>query len=70
MLGFSETTAKSTTRNATSAVQAAHTRPTPRIGGLAYGIFNCFSFGYRQHPCGTHFERFTSFCCWSGRGSG
>ena len=35
MLGFSETTAKSTTRSDTSAVQAAHTRPTPRIGGLA-----------------------------------
>ena len=32
---FSKTTAKSTTRNDTSAVQAAHTRPTPRIGGLA-----------------------------------
>ena len=35
MLGFLETIAKSTTRNDTSAVQAAHTRPTPRIGGLA-----------------------------------
>jgi UDP-GlcNAc:undecaprenyl-phosphate/decaprenyl-phosphate GlcNAc-1-phosphate transferase len=35
MLGFSKATAKSTTRNDTSAVQAAHTRPTPRIGGLA-----------------------------------
>ena len=32
---FSKTTAKSITRNDTSAVQAAHTRPTPRIGGLA-----------------------------------
>ena len=35
MLGFSKATVKSITRNDTSAVQAAHTRPTPRIGGLA-----------------------------------
>ncbi|MDB4073601.1 glycosyltransferase [Ascidiaceihabitans sp.] len=35
MLGFSKNIAKSTTRNDTSAVQAAHTRPTPRIGGVA-----------------------------------
>ena len=35
MLWFPKVAAKSTTRNDTSAVQAAHTRPTPRIGGLA-----------------------------------
>ena len=35
MLGFSKATVKSITRNDTSAVQAAHTKPTPRIGGLA-----------------------------------
>jgi UDP-GlcNAc:undecaprenyl-phosphate/decaprenyl-phosphate GlcNAc-1-phosphate transferase len=35
MLGFSNTTVKSITRNDISSVQAAHTRPTPRIGGLA-----------------------------------
>ena len=35
MLGFSKATVKLITRNDTSAVQAAHTKPTPRIGGLA-----------------------------------
>jgi UDP-GlcNAc:undecaprenyl-phosphate GlcNAc-1-phosphate transferase len=35
MIVFSKTTARLTTRNDTTAVQAAHTRPTPRIGGLA-----------------------------------
>ena len=73
---FSKTTAKSTIRNDTSAVQAAHTRPTPRIGGLAIVLglvaasLILFIFGHPELPCGTHFKRFTSFCCWSGRGSG
>ena len=35
LLWFSKTTSKLTTCNDTSAVQAAHTTPTPRIGGLA-----------------------------------
>lgn len=35
MLWFSKANVKSATRNDTSAVQAAHTVPTPRIGGLA-----------------------------------
>ena len=35
MFWFSNTTAKLKNRNDTSAIQAAHTTPTPRIGGLA-----------------------------------
>jgi UDP-GlcNAc:undecaprenyl-phosphate/decaprenyl-phosphate GlcNAc-1-phosphate transferase len=53
---FSKTTAKSTTRNDTSAVQAAHTRPTPRIGGLAIvlGLVAAFLIVFISDTLNTH----------------
>ena len=72
LLWFSKSTVKSTTRNDTSAVQAAHTAywRTRNCAGPDGYIFYSLALGYCQHPFGTHVERYTSFCCWFGRGSG